>query len=288
MTDGTAAGDQTNRYDELVTRFQRLSEEYEDLIRQMGDEIKAFPDAGVDGFLSHFVISLEILRGELAGTSLTFTMPPAVQTVARSTPFAYEPGSGQRVSIPLPADCTLTDTIGEDDFLERPEDYFQAGRQTVWMQILNLDARMDHETLGRVRIILGETLKREHPDIFQPSFGAAQALSRRGGFPAALFFNPYALIETELGSFRAIHGTLAYGRITNFPPVGTPVTIRESVPLEGLEDVRHFGEMRTVAGGIEPFGRLVALSHPIDVPMQIPGDEAFRFVERGIAAGAAS
>ncbi|MFD2472392.1 hypothetical protein [Amycolatopsis silviterrae] len=270
-------------YAELVSRYHALSAEHDELVRQMGDQIKPFPAAGIDGFLSHFIISLEIQQGDLAGQAVNFTMPPATQTVSRSEPFVYRPGGENRVDIPLPEGCTLPSVIREEDFLTRPEGYFDAGHQVVWMQILNLDARVEHDVLGPVRIILGETLKREYPDVFQPSLGIARALGRRGGFPASLFFNPYALIETRFGAFRAIHGTLAYGRVTDFPPVGTPVSIRDCIPLENVEDVRRAGVPRTAHESIEPFARLIALSHPIDVPMQVSGTEAFQFVERGIA-----
>ncbi|KOV86332.1 hypothetical protein [Nocardia sp. NRRL S-836] len=271
-------------YQELQTRYQALSAEHDELVRQMGDQIKPFPGAGVDGFLSHFIISLEVTQGDLAGTSVSFTMPPAAQTVSRSAPFVYRgPEEDHRVEVPLPADCTLSPTIAEGDFIVRPDSFFEPGNQVVWMQILNLDARMEHETIGPIRIILGETLKRDYPDVFQPSLGVARALGRKGGFPAALFFNPYAMIETQFGVFRAIHGTLAYGRVTSFPPIGTPVSIQDCVPLEDIEEVRRTRSLRGVDESIEPFGRIVALSHPIDVPMQLPGDEAFRFVERRIA-----
>ncbi|MEU1722630.1 hypothetical protein ACNF49_39370 [Actinomadura sp. ATCC 39365] len=264
-------------------RLAQLNEDYDELLAQMGDQIGPYPDAGIDGFLSHFIISLEILQGPAAGQSVMFTMPPAVQTVSRSAPFRYRSGGDHSVQIPLPASCTLPSTIRESDFINRPDGFFQEGRETVWMQILNLDARAEVDALGPVRIILGETLKREYPDVFQPSLGVAQSLGpRRGGFPAKLFFNPYALIETPAGAFRAIHGTLAYGRITSFPPIGTPVSICDCIPLESVEEVRRTGSLHSVDESIEPFARLVALSHPIDVAMQIPGEEAFLHVERRI------
>ena len=148
--------------------------------------------------------------------------------------------------------------------------------------------------MGPIRIILGETLKREYPDIFEPSLGVAQSLSRTG-FPARLFFNPYAVIETPFGAFRAIHGTLAYGRVTKFPPVGTPVSICNCIPVESVDEVREMVlsqgvEMRTrnlteIDECRQPFARIIALSHPIDMELQISGDEAFDIVERAIEYG---
>jgi hypothetical protein len=171
----------------------------------------------------------------------------------------------------------LQSKVSESDFLNRPSEFFQPGRETVWMQILNLDARATHPVLGPVRIILGETLKRAYPDIFRPSLGIAQSLGS-SRFPARLYFNPYAVIETSFGAFRAIHGTLSYGRVVAFPPVGTPVSIAQCIPLESVEDVRKAGNPTQITGS--PFARIIALAHPIDVAMQLPGDEAFKSVER--------
>lgn len=288
---GVGGGDFDSKVRDLSSRLEDLTKRHEELVAQMGDQIAPFPGAGIDGFLSHFILSLEFLRDGAQGRTLNLTMPPATQTVSRSAPFIYRLGGGQTVDIPLPKGCSLPNKISEDDFLERSEGYFEDGKETVWMQILNLDARMEVPELGYIRIILGETLKREHPDIFEPSYGVAQALGRKG-FPAKLFFNPYALIETPLGSFRAVHGTLAYGRITGFPPVGTPVSISSPVPLDNVEDVRQGMSLQSVARARdlqveEPFARLLALSHPIDMPMQIPGEEAFHYVERSIEMASA-
>jgi hypothetical protein len=269
----------------ILRRLDDIDARLGELVAQMGDEIGPFPGAGIDGFLSHFIMKLQFLTGDLGGQTIAFRMPPAVQTVSRSDPFVYGgPGANHSVQVPIPRSSTLSTSVAESDFFERPADYFEVGKETVWMQILNLDARMDHPEIGKIRIILGETLKREHPDIFQPSLGVAQSLGSRG-FPARLFFNPYAIIETPMGSFRAIHGTLAYGRITGFPPIGTPVTITDQVPLESTDEVRRMAAIGK-AGEIKPFARLIALSHPIDVPMQIPGEEAFELVEARIAESA--
>jgi len=272
-----------DRNDAATAEFRELAAKHDELVQQMGDDISPFPDAGVDGFLSHFIMTFQFLRGPQSGQAVSFEMPTAIQTVARSGPFIYHgPAENHTVTVPLPSGCTLSDEISERDFRTRPEEYFEEGQETVWMQILNLDARMDHHELGPIRIILGETLKREHPDIFRPSLGVAQSLGRHG-FPARLFFNPYALVETRFGSFRAIHGTLSYGRITHFPPMGTPVSIQESVPMEALDDVQQAMRAGGDAPSIGPIARIIALSHPIDVPLQVPGDEAFRLVEARIA-----
>lgn len=273
----------------MPTDNNNLPERFDELVRQMGDHIGPFPPGGIDGFLSHFVIAMQFLRGPMAGRAITLKMPPASQTVSRSSPFIYQgAAANHRVEIPLPTGCTLPNAISERDFLERPANYFEEGKETVWMQILNLDARMNTTEIGPIRIILGETLKREYGDIFRPSHGVAQSLGKNG-FPARLFFNPYAVIETQMGAMRAIHGTLAYGRITSFPPVGTPVSISDMVPLEAVEDVRAAqagGNQRALGAAlqnVQPVAKIYALSHPIDVAMQVSGDEAFQIVERAIA-----
>lgn len=249
-----------------------------EMVDKMGDHFGPMPGEGVDGFLSHFIIMIEFLKGPWASQIVSLDMPTAVQTVSRSAPFIYR-GSSARHSaqIPLPKGCTLKNRVSEKDFLNRPDEFFQPNRETVWMQILNLDARANHPVLGPVRIILGETLKRSYPDIFRPSLGIAQSLGS-SRFPARLYFNPYAVIETSFGAFRAIHGTLSYGRVVAFPPVGTPVSISQCIPLESVEDIRKAGNPAQVTG--DPVARIIALAHPIDVGMQLPGDEAFLSVER--------
>jgi hypothetical protein len=248
-----------------------------EMVAKMGDQFDGFPEGGVDGFLSHFIIMLEFLKGPMAGRTLTVEMPTAVQTVSRSQPFVYRGSeAGHSVKVPIPSGCSLSDTITERDFLHRPAEFFQQGRETVWMQILNLDARVRSAELGPIRIILGETLKKEYPEIFLPSLGIAQSLGT-SRFPARLYFNPYAVIETSMGAFRAIHGTLSYGRVTSFPPIGTPVSICECIPLESVENVRKSKQLREITG--DPPARIIALTHPIDVKMQVSGAEAFRLVE---------
>lgn len=271
-----------------------LRERHEELIRQMGDEISSFPESKIGGYLSRFKISLEFLRGELAGRVMSVVSPMAIQSVSWGKPFIYKGSSANhQIQIPIPSSSTLSNIITEADFLNRPSGFFQEGMETIWLQILNLDARMDTE-IGPMRIILGETLKREHPDIFKPSLGVAQSLGSSGGFPGKLFFNPYALIETPLGSFRAIHGTLSYGRVTAFPPIGTPVSICECIPLEHVDDIRSLMSSRSLASvptsvqTEQPLARIIGLSHPIDMELQVSGEEAFNLVERCIEFGSSS
>ena len=129
----------TRRLDELTRLHEQLQEDYDEIMRQFGDQLGAFPGEGIDGFLSHFIITLAIAEGELAGRVVSFTLPPSSQTVARSEPFIYEGREARHsVRIPLPEGCTLPNSIGEDDFVERPEEFFEVGKQSVWMQILNL------------------------------------------------------------------------------------------------------------------------------------------------------
>jgi len=272
-----------------------------DLHNMMGEQIGPFPHAGIDGFLSHFIIMIRFRAGPFAGKTVTFTSPPAVQVVSRSEPFTYQgPHAQHAISLPLPHGCTLSNgsdphwtTVRETDFLNRrptssdfdaAQRFFQTGRQTVWMQILDLDARMDTEA-GPVRIVIGQTLIENYgdagdPELLMPSLGAAQSLRDAGGFPAALFFNPIAVVETPFGAFKAIHGTLSYGRVTSFPPVGTPVSISAMVPLPAVQQPGA----PLAALPAEPVGEIIALSHPIDVGLQISGTEAFNIVRDRILA----
>jgi len=275
-----------------------------DIHDMMGEQIGPFPHAGIDAFLSHFIIMIRFRQGPIAGQTVTFTSPPAVQVVSRSEPFIYQgPQADHAINVPLPPGCTLSNgtdpnwtTLRELDFLNRhptsadftmAQQFFQPGKQTVWMQFLDLDARMDTE-IGPVRIVLGQTLLENYrdagdPEVLMPSLGGAQSLRESGGFPAALFFNPVAVVETLFGAFKAIHGTLAYGRVTSFPPIGTPVSISDMVPLP---QVRQPGVAMAAPISPEPIGEIVALSHPIDVGLQIPGAEAFSLVRARIQAHA--
>jgi hypothetical protein len=207
--------------------------------------------------------------------------------VTWSDPFIYEGAAkNHEVKVPLPQGSRLSGTIKESDFFERPSEFFQEDRETVWLQILNLDARMEHPTIGEMRIILGETLKREYPDLFLPSLGGAQSLSSNGGFPARLFFNPCAVMETPFGAMRAVHGVLSYGRVTDFPPIGTPVTIRQAIAVEDVTRLQRRvleGTYSHVSDMASAVARIVALSHPIDCEIHLGGQETFDFVERLIA-----
>jgi len=178
-----------------------VKQELQELRDQMG-EAKDFPKARIGGYMSHFRIVIEVTIAE-SRRVISIVSPLAAQSVAWSDPFVYgEQEAGHTVSIPKPKGSQLPDKISETDFIEKPSEFFVPGKETIWLQILNLDARMNSD-LGPIRIILGETLKREYPDIFHPSLGAAQSLGKRG-FPARLFFNPLAISEPFTGCFRMV------------------------------------------------------------------------------------
>lgn len=267
----------------LEVRVSDVETKHQTLVDQMGDGIQAFQSAKMGGYMSHFLITMEFLIGSAKGKVVSIVSPLAAQTVSWSDPFVYQgPEASHIATIPLPKSSSLSNIIRETDFFDKPEEYFQVGRESVWLQILNLDARMEHPDVGPIRIILGETLKREYPDLFLPSLGAAQSLGP-SGFPARLFFNPCAIIETPFGSMRAVHGILSYGRVTGFPPVGTPVSISKMIPVEDVAALRQRVAMKTYsheASFDNVVARIVALSHPIDMEIHLPGEETFEFVER--------
>lgn len=283
-------GEDHSRFRELEQKLEEQKREFDRFSQRIGSDAKPFPRAKLGGYMSHFKIVLELETDE-GSELLSIVSPLAAQTVSWSDPFIYQgPDSGHVARVQIPSSSQLPSVIREEDFLDRPEEFFQTGKETIWLQILNLDARME-TTLGPVRIILGETLLREHPDLFQPSLGVAQSIGDEG-FPARLYFNPYAIIETRIGSFRAIHGTLSYGRVTNFPPIGTPISIADCIPIEPIEEVYRVMRERNVPvrqvgpGEIEPVGRIIALTHPIDMEIQLKGEEIYDFVERCIVEGA--
>jgi hypothetical protein len=268
--------------DRLARALRELAElktEVAELRAQQGADRSPFPEPGVDAFLSHFVIAFELdQKGERQ--LVPVTLDPAVQTVARSQAFRYG-GRAQRhkAEFALPVEAALPDVISEEDFLVRPDGFFTPGREHVWLQILNLDARGD-TPFGPVRIVLGTTLRSTHENAFLPSLGVAQSYGKQG-FPARLFFSPIAVIETELGAFRTRPKVLEAPRVVGFPPLGGPVGIREAVPLDRVEDL----DGPFVRPGREPAAFIVGLDHPIDAALHLEGDPAFSAVEQRIAAG---
>ncbi|MFC6086309.1 hypothetical protein [Sphaerisporangium aureirubrum] len=236
---------------------------------------QAFPEAGLDAFLSHFIIGLRFNSGGRAGDFATFALPAAVQTVVRSQGFMAGRDGGRAV-FPLPEGSTLDGQINRDDFLVAPRGFFQPDREQVWLQILNLDAKGE-TPFGPVRIILGETFKREYPDLFQPSFGAAQSIGGRG-FPARLFFSPNAIVETPLGAWKTRAKALVGAEVTEFPPIGSNPTLQEPVALDPVESLRALDDPRAVER-LEPVATINALAHAIDAVVH-DAASAFTSIQR--------
>lgn len=243
----------------------------------IGDD-RAFPGAGIDAFLSHFVIGIRFHTGDRADDFFTFSLPAAIQTVVRSRPFVPA-RDGERAVLPLPRRSGLAGEIRRDDFLVAPRGFFAPDREQVWLQILNLDAKGE-TPFGPVRVILGETLKREYPDLFQPSLGVAQTLGERG-FPARLFFSPTAVIETPLGAWKTRPKALVGAQINEFPPVGSYPTLQEPVPLDPVESLRTLDDP-FAADGLAPVATINALAHPIDAVVHDP-EVAFDAIERSLS-----
>lgn len=244
----------------------------------MTEPQNAFPPAGIDGFLSHFIFTVRINKGELAGEVFSYTWPASIQTVVRSEPFIYEgPQAGHRVEFDLPDGTDLPRTLTEDEFIAVPTGFLQPGKETIWLQILNLDARGQTD-YGPMRCILGATFKREYPDIFQASFGAAQSVGERG-LPARLFFNPNGIFETPFGSLHTRPKALLGTRIDQIPPVGSNPEMLGSISLDSVED------MRASNGTLPepPTATLIALAHPIDARLQGEERELYELVEKAIA-----
>lgn len=234
-----------------------------------------FPPAGIDGFLSYFVITVGINKGERAGQVFSYTWPAAIQTVVRSDPFIYEgPAAKHRVEFSLPEGSQLPRTLSEEEFVAVPPDFFELGKETIWLQILNLDARASTE-LGPMRGLLGETFLREYPDIFQPSFGAAQSLGEKG-LPGKLFFSPSAIFETPFGVIRTRSKALLGSRIDSIPPIGSNPKLLGAIALDSVAELRANRDVLPE----EPAASLLALAHPIVAELQ--GENLFQLVEASI------
>jgi hypothetical protein len=239
----------------------------------------AFPPAGIDGFLSHFVFTVRVNKGDLAGQIFSYTWPAAIQTVIRSEPFVYRgPRAKHRIEFNLPKGVELPASLVEEEFISIPPGFFEVGKETIWLQILNLDARGETE-YGPMRCILGNTFKQEYPDIFQASFGAAQSLGARG-LPAKLFFNPNGIFETPFGKFHTRPKALLGTRIDQVPPVGSNPEMLGPIQLDSVDDLRAAKPDDTAS---QPAATLLALAHPIDARLQGDEDELFELVEKAIA-----
>jgi hypothetical protein len=270
VADETSARDLGRAFREFLTGFLGTQ-------GAPNPEESPFPAAGIDTFLSHFVLAVQFHSGDLADQLLTLSLPAAIQTVARSDSFIYE---GRQAAhsrrLPLPDASTLPGQLTEDLFLARPQGFFEAGKECVWLQILNLAASAD-TSVGRIRIIIGETFKREYEDLFEPSVGVAQSLNG-SGFPARLFFSPNAVIETPVGTFKTRPKALVGPRITAFPPVGSYPNLVESVPLDSVEALRQAGGPRATEN-LDASASVLGLAHPIDALVNV-GTEGFAAVER--------
>jgi hypothetical protein len=236
----------------------------------------SFPPAGIDSFLSHFVFTIRFEKGDRRGQLFSYTWPVAIQSVARSAPFIYKARGDNAVDFPLPKSSKLPRKMGTDGFLTTPPDFFEAGKETIFLQILNLDARGD-SPYGPLRCILGETFKREYPDLFQPSFGAAQSLGKTG-LPAKLFFVPNGIFETPFGPLHTRPKALLGERIESVPPIGSSPSLLQAIPLDSVADLRA-----KPGKPVQPTATIVALAHPIDALLFLAGEEAFEGVERAIA-----
>jgi hypothetical protein len=273
--------DQPKIAQSAAEHHEDLRAEVAELRSYIADDIAPFPPSGIDSFLSHFVIAVQFLQGDRSGQVVPFVLEPAVQTVARSQPFIYG-GSVARheVAVALPAGSRLQSTIKESDFHARPEKFFQAGKEHIWLQILNLDAHGE-TSVGPVRAVLGETLKNRYEDIFVPSLGLAQSLGKTG-FPARFFFSPVAVFETPFGAFRTRPGkVLQARRIVEIPPIGS-VSIAEAIPLDSIDEIRAAAKSGRSLAETKPVAQLVALAHPIDAALHLPGEEAYATVQARI------
>jgi len=227
-----------------------------------------FPSAGVDGFLSHFVLAVQFYenpgdKGGRSGALVHLSLPSAVQTVARSAPFHYQPTLHDHgVELALPARAQLPARVRRSDFQVSPPGFFEGGRESVWLQIVNLDARAE-TALGPIRIILGETFRQEYEDVFEPSFGAAESIHGKG-FPARLFFSPNAVIETPLGALKTRPKALVGASIDAFPPVGSYPSLQHTVALDRVDDLREANAAGRPLDTLKPIAAIRALAHPID------------------------
>ncbi len=206
-------------------------------------EVRPFPPAGIDQFTSIFNADIEILVGPLAGQTfkLTNVTDPA-QTVVRSDPFFDGgPGVDDISTFPvMPLGSTLPSVVRDSDIPVLPEGFNGTFAESVHLQMTSLNAISED---GQFRIVAGQPLKDEFPNVeFHPSFGIAVSVGE-SGFPARSIFIPYALVVTPFGNLvsnapgfeRAIWADVP---INSFPQEGGAFTDEGPallVPADDLE-----------------------------------------------------
>ena len=130
-----------------------------------------FPPAGIDTFKSTFINGeVEILVGPLAGKTFFLpTMIDAAQGVSRSAPF-YDggPGANDHSVLPLPPGSQLPGTVSDSDIDFFVSDMNGTRQKSIHLEIISLDARSAD---GQYRIISGQQMLAEYPQLFIPSFG---------------------------------------------------------------------------------------------------------------------
>jgi hypothetical protein len=263
---------------------------------------KPFPPAGIDQFTSIFNADIEILAGPLAGqTFKLINVTDTAQTVVRSDPFFDGGPEVDDISTfpVMPFGSTVPSQMRDSDIPVLPNGFNGTYAETVHLHMTSLNAVSAD---GQFRIVAGQPLKDEFPDVdFFPSYGIAVSVDK-SGFPARSVFVPYALVVTPFGNFvsnapgfeRALWADVP---INSFPQEGgnftddgpallVPVDNLGGPPVAQLTNLVHTVKIspnfiELVSFEVELFGSSVFIKWKIGAEIDNTGFHIWRGIEDG-------
>lgn len=210
------------------------------------ERTEPFPRGGTDLLLLN--VSGVMRTG---GQRQRLAFASCLATVRRSDPFLFR----NDATVAFPPQIRQPDDGDEilrrDDLGNIPGGLFIAGRETIWLELLDLDARgLVDGSPGR--LVLGETLRREHPDLHERALGVLQS-SLGAGFPARCALALPAVLITPRGTFKLGPDSFATAEVSGLADAaGFRLTGR--VDLFRVEELR-----RNRDGACEPSGQLISL-----------------------------
>lgn len=185
----------------------------------------------------------------IGGQRLRFVFPSCLATVRRSDPFLFQTGAA--VHFPPRRNDGSEEAVRSDDFGNMPAGSFVAGTETVWLELVDLDARGTVEG-DAGRLLAGETLLAEHPDLHERALGVLRS-SLGAGFPARLVFALQAMIVSPRGTFKLGPDSFVTAEVAGLSRADN-LRLASYADLFQVEEIRRYR-----GGGCQPAGQLTSL-----------------------------
>jgi len=166
------------------------------------------------------------------------------------------------------------DILHRRDFGDLPASLFIPGREAVWLELVDLDARSTVDG-GPWRLLLGASLRAEHPDLHERALGVLQSLTG-SGFPARLALTIPAVLVAPGGTFKFGLDSFVTATINGISDAAAFDLVRR-VGLFRIEDLRRQRE-----GVREPSGQLTSL-HLGQADGSLDGYQAYAALKRQLS-----